>query len=45
MDFHYLSKSALIAYERYYTLLLNIKDNDNLKTFLNECKIELKNRK
>lgn len=45
MVVQFLSVSSLKAYIRYFTQLLKVNDNDNLKTFLEQCKNELTKRK
>ena len=44
MVVQFLSDSSLKAYIVYFTLLLKVNDNDNLKTFLEQCKNELAKR-
>ena len=42
MNFNHMPKQSLIAYKRYFEMLLKIKENDNLRTFLEQCKKLLK---
>lgn len=44
MVVQFLSESSLKAYIRYFTQLLKVNDNDNIKTFLEQCKNELAKR-
>lgn len=44
MVVQHLSTSSLIAYIRYFTQLLKVNDNENIKTFLDQCKNELNKR-
>lgn len=44
MVVQFLSTSSLKAYITYFTLLLKVNDNDNIKTFLEQCKSELAKR-
>ena len=44
MVFQHLSIQSLKAYKRYFESMLEIKDNDNLRKFLDECKKELEKR-
>lgn len=45
MVVQFLSESSLKAYIRYFTQLLGINDNENIKKFLEQCKNELTKRK
>lgn len=45
MDFSTFSKYSLITYKKYFEMLLMKKENQNLKTFLEQCKEELNKRK
>lgn len=45
MDFSTFSKYSLITYKKYFEILLARKDNQNLRTFLEQCKEELNKRK
>lgn len=44
MVVQFLSDSSLKAYIRYFTQLLKINDNPNVKIFLEQCKNELAKR-
>lgn len=44
MVVQFLSKSSLIAYVRHFTQLLQNKDDENIKRFLEQCKNELDKR-
>ena len=44
MNFSTFSKSSLIAYIRYFRMMLQCKDDKNLSNFLEECKEELNSR-
>lgn len=44
MVVQFLSTNSLKAYIRYFTLLLQVNDNDNIKAFLKQCEDELNKR-
>lgn len=44
MVVQFLSKSSLIAYVRHFAQLLQNKDDENIKRFLEQCKNELDKR-
>jgi hypothetical protein len=44
MYFGHLSVSSLKVYIRYFKSMLKIKDDSNIKQFLEECKRELERR-
>ena len=44
MVVQFLSDSSLKAYVRYFTQLLEVNDNENIKNFLEQCKNELVKR-
>ena len=44
MVIQFLSDNSLKAYIRHFMQLLEIKDDDNVKNFLEQCKKELNKR-